>query len=465
MGRSGLPGHYQGFNIPYEESRDRFFETLEILRKAWTQDRFSHDGRYYQFRDVCVIPKPYQKPHPPLRVAATTEETYPIMGRLGHRLFVAVRTNAISDLKRFIGGYHEAWREAGHPGRGEVALLVPVYVAETARQAREEPEASTMHWFRSIAEALKRSSTAARAGAGRAPGGGLLRRDPGRAGGLRDAGRGRGAPPDAARGAGVLQPVGLDERRGARSPTPACSARCASSRSAWPRGSPEPAGVTNRARAPQPSTPVGFDVPAGACDCHTHIHGDPATFPFFPGRVYTPEMALPEEMAALHRALRVERVVIVTPSVYGTDNSATLYGMRARGADARGVAVIDDATPESQLDAMDQAGVRGIRLNLATVDVTDPTVGRQRFRAAVERVKRRRWHVQLYTSPEMIAAIKDLVAASPVPVVFDHFGGARAEHGLEQPGFAELVELVRSGQAYVKISGGLSRLVARARLR
>ena len=159
VGRSGLPGHYQGFNIPYEESRDRFFETLDILRKAWTEDRFSHDGRYYQFRDVCVVPKPYQKPHPPLRVAATTQETYPLMGRLGHRLFVAVRTNSISDLKRFIGGYHDAWREAGHPGHGEVALLVPVYVADTGRQAHDEPEASTMHWFRSISEALKRSAT------------------------------------------------------------------------------------------------------------------------------------------------------------------------------------------------------------------------------------------------------------------------------------------------------------------
>jgi alkanesulfonate monooxygenase SsuD/methylene tetrahydromethanopterin reductase-like flavin-dependent oxidoreductase (luciferase family) len=159
VGRSGLPGHYQGFNIPYEESRDRFFETLEILQKAWTQERFSHEGRYYQFRDVCVVPKPYQQPHPPLRVAATTQETYPIMGRLGHRLFVAVRTNSISDLERFIGGYHEAWREAGHPGRGDVALLVPVYLARTAREAREEPEASTMHWFRSIAESLSHSTT------------------------------------------------------------------------------------------------------------------------------------------------------------------------------------------------------------------------------------------------------------------------------------------------------------------
>src|SRR5262245_4059333 len=104
------------------------------------------------------------------------------------------------------------------------------------------------------------------------------------------------------------------------------------------------------ARASQPATPVDLEVPAGACDCHTHIHGDPEKFPFFSGRVYTPEVALPEEMAALHKALHIQRVVIVTPSVYGTDNSATLYGMKARGANARGVAVIDDKTPESALD-------------------------------------------------------------------------------------------------------------------
>jgi predicted TIM-barrel fold metal-dependent hydrolase len=203
----------------------------------------------------------------------------------------------------------------------------------------------------------------------------------------------------------------------------------------------------------QPATPVNFDVPAGACDCHTHIHGDPAKFPFFSGRVYTPEPASPEETAALHKALHIERVVIVTPSVYGTDNSATLFGMKARGAAARGVAVIDDKTPEADLDTMNQLGIRGIRLNLATGGVNDPSVGRPRFQAAVERVKNRNWHVQLFTSLSMISAIKDLVSASPVPVVFDHFGGAQAELGPEQPGFSDLIELVKSGKAYVKISG------------
>ncbi len=218
------------------------------------------------------------------------------------------------------------------------------------------------------------------------------------------------------------------------------------------------AGVTmqNRtalAKASQPSTPVNFEVPSSACDCHTHIHGDPEKFPFYAGRVYTPEPASPEEMSALHRTLHLERVVIVTPSVYGTDNSATLFGMKARGTTARGVAVIDDQTPEAALDGMHQAGMRGIRLNLATGGVNDPAVGRPRFQAAVDRVKGRGWHVQLFTSLPMITAIKDLVATSPVPVVFDHFGGAQAELGLDQPGFGDLLELVKSGKAYVKISG------------
>ena len=206
-------------------------------------------------------------------------------------------------------------------------------------------------------------------------------------------------------------------------------------------------------KAAQPATPVNFEVPAGACDCHTHIHADPEKFPFFAGRVYTPELASPQDMSELHRALGVERVVIVTPSVYGTDNSATLFGMRARGPTARGVAVIDDKTPESDLDAMQKDGFRGIRLNLATGGINDPNVAKQRFQAAVDRMKSRGWHVQLYTTLPLIAAIKDLVLASPVPAVFDHFGGANAALGVEQPGFADLVELVKSGKAYVKISG------------
>src|SRR6202035_1186058 len=179
------------------------------------------------------------------------------------------------------------------------------------------------------------------------------------------------------------------------------------------------------AKAAQPSTPVNFDVPAGACDCHTHIHGDPEQFPFFSGRVYTPELASPEEMAALHQALHIERVVIVTPSVYGTDNSATIYGIAARGKDARGVAVIDDKTTDAELDHLASLGFKGIRLNLSTAGINDPKVATERFLVAAARVQSRDWHIQLNTTLPVIAAMKDTLAASPVMLVFDHYGNAK----------------------------------------
>jgi predicted TIM-barrel fold metal-dependent hydrolase len=145
--------------------------------------------------------------------------------------------------------------------------------------------------------------------------------------------------------------------------------------------------------AAQPSTAVNFAVPAHACDCHTHIFGDPAKFPFASTRTYTPEAALPQEMAALHRALHIERVVIVTPSVYATDNATTISGIQVRGKNARGVAVIGDTTSDRELDALHAAWIRGIRLNLATAGPTDPTVGRERFRAALARLGKRAWLV------------------------------------------------------------------------
>src|ERR1700758_4164888 len=117
------------------------------------------------------------------------------------------------------------------------------------------------------------------------------------------------------------------------------------------------------AKASQPSTPVNFALPSGACDCHTHIFGDPQRFPWFGGRTYTPESASVAEMRSLHRALHMDRVVIVNPSVYGTDNSCTLDAMKQLGPRARAIAVIDDKTSAGQLDEMQHAGVRGIRLN------------------------------------------------------------------------------------------------------
>jgi predicted TIM-barrel fold metal-dependent hydrolase len=208
-----------------------------------------------------------------------------------------------------------------------------------------------------------------------------------------------------------------------------------------------------RARASQPSTPVNFAVPANACDCHTHIFGDPLQFPWFSGRTYTPESASVAEMRALHRALHMDRVVIVNPSVYGADNSCTLDAMKQLGPRSRGVAVIDDKTSPAQLDEMEHAGIRGIRLNFENFGQTNPDVARRAFHSAAERMAARKWHIQIYTRLPVIEALHKEMEASPVPVVLDHFGGARASLGPSQPGFDAMLDLVRSGKAYVKISG------------
>jgi len=211
--------------------------------------------------------------------------------------------------------------------------------------------------------------------------------------------------------------------------------------------------TTLSAKASQPATPVDFDVPAGACDCHTHIFGDSRRFSFTPSRAYTPETASIEEMRALHRTLHTDRVVIVQPSVYGTDNACTLDAIRQLGSDARGVAVIDDKTPDAALDKMARGGIRGIRVNLEAAGLTDPAAGRRRLQAAIQRVKSRTWHVQVYTRLSVIKGLEDQVLASPIPIVFDHFGGAEASLGVRQPGFDALLNLVRTGHAYVKVSG------------
>jgi predicted TIM-barrel fold metal-dependent hydrolase len=205
------------------------------------------------------------------------------------------------------------------------------------------------------------------------------------------------------------------------------------------------------AKASQPSTPVNFTVPEGACDCHVHTF-DPQHFPYSPSRPYTPEPVSVEELRSLHQALHMSRVVVVQTTVYGADNAGVLDAMKQLGSRARGVAVIDDKTPNSALDDMDRAGIRGMRLNLETAGQTDPEIGRKRFQAAVERIKGRKWHIQIYARLTVIEGIKDLVASAPMPVVFDHFGGMQAALGADQTGFASLMTLVRTGKAYVKIS-------------
>ena len=152
IGRSGSPRAYDALGVPYAESQDRFFEALEIMQKAWTGERFSYEGKFYRFTDVAVAPRPYRPPHPPLRMAAVTPETFPRVAKLGLPIFVGLRGMSIPELAGHLRIYRDAWREAGHPGDGDACLRIPVYAAPTEKAATEEPKETITYYFRRQAD-------------------------------------------------------------------------------------------------------------------------------------------------------------------------------------------------------------------------------------------------------------------------------------------------------------------------
>jgi alkanesulfonate monooxygenase SsuD/methylene tetrahydromethanopterin reductase-like flavin-dependent oxidoreductase (luciferase family) len=158
VGRSGVARTYESYGVPYAESRDRFAEVLDILRMAWAHTGISYEGRFHRFDGVTTTPRPFQA-EPPIRIAATSAETYPVIGRAGAPVFVAIRHEPAAHVAPPIRAYREAWQEAGHPGRGQVFLRFPAYVAETDAQARAEAEPSLLHYYRAQAALLSDSAS------------------------------------------------------------------------------------------------------------------------------------------------------------------------------------------------------------------------------------------------------------------------------------------------------------------
>src|SRR5262247_2757609 len=147
VGRSGVVRTYDTYGVPYVESQARFREALEIIRQAWKGEPFSYAGEFYRIENATVAPRPYQVPHPAIRMAATSDETFPAAGRLGLPIFVGLRTTEIPDLQAQLAPYRQAWREAGHAGTPSVYLRIPVYVSTTEKGAVEEPRASLTSFF------------------------------------------------------------------------------------------------------------------------------------------------------------------------------------------------------------------------------------------------------------------------------------------------------------------------------
>lgn len=193
-------------------------------------------------------------------------------------------------------------------------------------------------------------------------------------------------------------------------------------------------------------------LPAGACDCHVHVVAPQADYPMLADRHYTPGPASADALRAHMQRLGLAHAVIVQPSIYGSDNRLLVDSLLAFDGAARGVAVADDDVADTELTRLHDAGVRGVRVNLESTGASDAAAVSRALSAWAGRLAGQGWHIQVYASLDAIASAAPALARLPVPVVLDHFAMIPAQVALDDPRVGQVLDLVGSGAAYVKLS-------------
>jgi len=151
VGRGSIPTQFHGFRIPVAENRARFDEALEIIRLAWTRERFSYQGAFYQVDNLEVVPKPLQRPHPPIRVAVHTAESFAHVGDLGLPIYSGTTTTPLPQLRECMALYRAHLGGAGHPWQSEqMALLMPVHVGPTGVAARDAMRPGVLQYYKNL---------------------------------------------------------------------------------------------------------------------------------------------------------------------------------------------------------------------------------------------------------------------------------------------------------------------------
>ncbi len=151
VGRGSIPSQFHGFRVPVSENRARFDEALEIIRLAWTRERFSYRGQFYEVEDVAVAPKPVQQPHPPIRVAVHSEESFAHIGDRGLPIYSGTTTTPLPELRKYTAVYRDRLTAAGHAWRSDqMALMLPVHVGPTPAAARDAMRAGVLQYYRNL---------------------------------------------------------------------------------------------------------------------------------------------------------------------------------------------------------------------------------------------------------------------------------------------------------------------------
>jgi 2-pyrone-4,6-dicarboxylate lactonase len=194
-------------------------------------------------------------------------------------------------------------------------------------------------------------------------------------------------------------------------------------------------------------------LPTGATDCHAHICGPARLFPYSAERIYTPPDALLPDYRTLLSTLGVQRAVIVQPSVYGDDNRALVAALATDPEHLRGVAVIKPTVSDNDLQALHNAGVRGLRCNIVDLASAKGALPIDELRQLAKRIAPLKWHLELLMHvnefPHLASDLGDL----PVDLVFGHLGYVPTRHSTQDSGFQNLLALMREGKAWVKLTG------------
>lgn len=189
-------------------------------------------------------------------------------------------------------------------------------------------------------------------------------------------------------------------------------------------------------------------LPPHSCDCHMHIYGPAARFPYSPGHMTLPSDYPLEQYLEMRGRLGLQRTVFVQPSSYATDNSCVLDAIAREAPNARGIAVIDPDAPEAELRRLDRAGIRGVRFHelaagCLTLDVLEPVA---------KRIAPFGWHVQIQLDGDGLVDLERRLAALPTDFVVDHMGRIPTDGGVDRPAFRTLLRLLATGRCWVKMS-------------